>query len=93
MIKVLAVCGSGMGTSMMMKMNVNSVLKKLGVDGTADSCAIAEANAKASSFDVVVASTHIVKELESKVGSKTKLVGLQNIMNKKELEEKLKEVL
>ena len=32
MLKVLAICGSGMGTSMIMKMKVSQVLKKLNVD-------------------------------------------------------------
>ena len=31
MIKVLAVCGSGMGPSMIMKLKVGKVLQKLGV--------------------------------------------------------------
>lgn len=41
------------------------------------------------SYDLVLASVHIVKELD---GKKTKLVGLLNLLDEKELEEKLKEV-
>ena len=37
----------------------------------------------------MLASVHIVKELD---GKKTKLVGLLNLLDEKELEEKLKEV-
>ena len=40
MLKVLAVCGSGMGTSMIMKMKVSQVLKKLNVDAYLNSCSL-----------------------------------------------------
>ncbi|GCF94127.1 PTS lactose transporter subunit IIB [Enterococcus florum] len=32
-MKFAAVCGSGLGSSFMVEMNINSVLKELGVDG------------------------------------------------------------
>ena len=43
MMKILAVCGSGMGTSMIMKMKVAQVLKKLDVDADVNSCSLGEA--------------------------------------------------
>ena len=66
MIKVLAVCGSGMGTSMIMKLKVGKVLQKLGVQAT-----------------------HIASELKG--GSNTKIIGLLNLLDEKELESKLTE--
>ena len=76
MIKVLAVCGSGMGTSMIMKLKVGKVLQKLGVQAD-------------SNYDLVLASTHIASELKG--GPNTKIIGLLNLLDEKELESKLTE--
>lgn len=89
-MKVLAVCGSGMGTSMIMKMKVSQVLQKLGVQADVNSCSMGEAKSGLANYDLVLASTHIVKELKG--GPNTKLIGLQNLLDTKELEAKLKEV-
>ena len=40
MMKVLAVCGNGMGTSMIMKMKVGNVLKRLNIPAQVDSCSM-----------------------------------------------------
>ncbi len=90
MMKVLAVCGSGMGTSMIMKMKVTQVLKKLNVDADVNSCSVGEAKSGLANYDLVLASTHIVGELKG--GPNTKIIGLQNLLDANELETKLKEV-
>ena len=89
MIKVLAVCGSGMGTSMIMKMKVSQVLKKLNVDADVNSCSLGEAKSGLSNYDLVLASTHIASELKG--GPNTKIIGLLNLLDEKELESKLTE--
>ena len=89
MMKVLAVCGSGMGTSMIMKMKVAQVLKKLDVDADVNSCSLGEAKSGLSNYDLVLASTHIASELKG--GPNTKIIGLLNLLDEKELESKLTE--
>lgn len=89
-MKVLAVCGSGMGTSMIMKMKVGKVLQKLGVQADVNSCSVGEAKSGLSNYDLVLASTHIAGEL--KAGPNTKIIGLLNLLDEKELEAKLNEV-
>ena len=88
-MKVLAVCGSGMGTSMIMKLKVSQLLQKLGIQADVNSCSLGEAKSGLSNYDLVLASTHIVPEL--KAGPKTKIIGLQNLLDSKELEAKLRE--
>ena len=61
MLKVLAVCGSGMGTSMIMKMKVSQVLKKLNVDADVNSCSMGEAKSGLGNYDLVLASIHIIR--------------------------------
>jgi len=82
MMKVLAVCGSGMGTSMIMKMKVAQVLK--------NSCSLGEAKSGLANYDLVLASTHIINDLKG--GPNTKMIGLLNLLDANELETKLKEV-
>lgn len=87
-MKVLAVCGSGMGTSMIMKIKMKKILDKLGVVADVNSCSVGEAKASINGNDVVVCSVHMAKELNVK--SPTILITVQNLLNEAELEEKLK---
>ncbi|MDU6316877.1 MAG: PTS ascorbate transporter subunit IIB, partial [Streptococcus mitis] len=44
MVKVLAACGNGMGSSMVIKMKVENALRKLNqTDFTVNSCSVGEA--------------------------------------------------
>ena len=88
MMKVLAVCGSGMGTSMIMKMKVAQVLKKLNIDADVNSCSLGEAKSGLANYDLVL--THIINDLKG--GPNTKMIGLLNLLDANELETKLKEV-
>ena len=47
-----------------------------------------EAKSAIGNYDLILASVHIAKELDS---AKAKIIGLLNLLDEKELEEKLKE--
>lgn len=92
MIKILAACGNGMGSSMVIKMKIEKGLRELNVnDFIVDYCSVGEAKAQASSYDVVFASKHLIHELDGR--SSAKLMGLENLMDDNEIKEKLKKVL
>lgn len=92
MLKVLAACGNGMGSSMVIKMKIENALRKLEVDAfQVDFCSVGEAKGVASSYDIVVASQHLIHEVEGR--TQGKLVGLDNLMDDNEITEKLKAVL
>lgn len=92
MVKVLAACGNGMGSSMVIKMKVENALRKLGKSSfTVNSCSVGEAKSLASGYDIVIASLHLIKELEGRTNGK--LVGLDNLMDDKEITAKLEEAL
>jgi PTS system ascorbate-specific IIB component len=92
MVKVLTACGNGMGSSMVIKMKVENALRQLGVtDFQSASCSVGEAKALAAGYDIVVASNHLIKELEGR--TKGHLVGLDNLMDDNEIKTKLQEVL
>jgi len=76
----------GMGTSLLAKMNIEKALANIGVRGVSvEHCTLSEA--KGSNYDLYVVS----KDLEEQVKSLSKVVILDNIMNIKEAETKLKE--
>lgn len=92
MLKVLAACGNGMGSSMVVKMKVEMALRRLGVtEFKTDSCSIAEAKGLAGQYDVVIASKHLIGELQGR--SNGHLIGLDNLMDDKEINERLSEIL
>ena len=89
-LKLLVCCGNGVGTSMMIKMNVEKVIKKLGVDvQNIYHCAISEGKSLASQYDVVLCSKNFVTMFKDAESKGTKIVGLKNVMSVAEIEEGL----
>ena len=81
MIKLLAVCGNGMGTSTMMKIKAKGILDKNNIPCICENCSIGQAKSGIGSYDVVIASTHLSSQLEE--NSKTKIISLKNILDVK----------
>jgi len=84
MIKIFAVCGNGLGSSLMLKINVDAAVKDLGVTdvevGHCDLTSVASEKA-----DVVV----VTKDLASNFDASQHVISLANVMSKAELKEKL----
>lgn len=91
MIKLLAVCGNGMGTSTMMKMKAKKILDGHKIACTAENCSIGQAKTVVNNYDVVIASTHLISQLKAR--PTTSLIALKNIMDAKEMEARLLEIL
>ena len=87
MIKVLVACGCGMGSSQLLKMNCSKVLDKQGIDHEIEHTSVGEAKSMAHDYDLVLIAENFVDSFDPGCGAK--IVGLKNIMNKKELQEKL----
>lgn len=87
MLNVMVACGCGMGSSQMLKMRAQAVLKELGVEAKIHHTSIDEAKSTASNYDLVIISEGFIRNF--KVGEKTTIIGLKNIMSKVELKEKL----
>lgn len=86
MIKsIMCCCGSGLGSSMLVRMNVEKVLKELGVSGISVShSSLSDATEGAADLFVVGG------DLATFVKNLPRVIVLDNIMNKAELQEKLK---
>ncbi|MGX2951517.1 PTS ascorbate-specific subunit IIBC [Ursidibacter sp. B-7004-1] len=78
-IRILAVCGSGQGSSMMMKMKIKGYLDKRGIPNVMDSCAVTDYKGKLSEVDIIVSSKHLANEIEVPEGKA--VLGVQNMLN------------
>ena len=83
MLKVLAICGNGMGTSMVIKMKVKKFLTEQGIQAEMDSCSLGEASGFLNQgVDIALCSKNLVPNV--KAPERTHLVGLKNLMDEKE---------
>ena len=64
-MKVLAVCGFGVGSSMILKMSLEKVFKKLGVSADVENTDIT--SAKSDNPDVIFTSEELYQELKGTV--------------------------
>ncbi len=92
-MKVLAACGSGMGSSQIIKMKITNVFKKLNIPLEIHHCAVSEAKTLAPNYDLVVCSNSLLDVFKNVDQSKTKIIGLKNLLSEKEIEEKVRAVV
>ena len=90
MLKVLATCGNGMGSSMMMELKVKKVFDAKGIAYDISHCSLGEALSIANSFDVIfcpMSFRHSFTTLNAGV----KLIPLANVLSVDEITQKCKE--
>ena len=83
-MKILVCCGSGLGSSFMIEMNIKNVLKDLGVEAEVTHCDLSSAAGNKS--DIYVGTRDIATQL---VGLGGEVVSLNNMIDKQELKEKI----
>lgn len=85
-LKVIAACGSGMGSSQIIKMKLEKVFKKLGLDAEIYHTNVGDVKSQANNYDVVFCSESLVGTF---TGTKATVIGLKNLLAEKEMEEKI----
>jgi len=85
-MKIVAVCGMGIGTSVLLKMNAEKVLRQLGVDADVEAADIGVARGAARTADVVLTSAELVSEIGD---VPAEVVVIDNFMDINEITEKL----
>ena len=88
-MKILVCCISGMGSSQMIKMKINNVLKRLEITASVDHKALGEAKSIAKDYDAIFCSLALVDNF--KTLKDTKIMGLRNLLSEVEIETALKE--
>ncbi|CUH97688.1 hypothetical protein P22_3823 [Propionispora sp. 2/2-37] len=87
-MKILVCCGSGLGSSFMIEMNIKKVLKDMNYEAEVDHCDLS--SAAGSKADIYVGTRDIAGQLTSLGG---KVVSLNSMIDLRELREKLAAVL
>ena len=90
-VRILAVCGCGQGSSMIMKMKVDQFLTQEGVDHSVNSCAVGEYKSELSGADIIIASTHVAGEII--VSGNKHVVGVRNMLSAADFGPKLLDVI
>ncbi|ACX83021.1 PTS sugar transporter subunit IIB [Aggregatibacter actinomycetemcomitans] len=83
-MKIMAVCGSGLGSSFMMEMNAKKALAKLGIDAEVNHTDLASVTV--NDADVFIMASDIAESSSIPV---EKIVVVKNIVSVGEFEEKL----
>ena len=77
-MKILAVCGMGIGTSMLLKMQLDKVIKTLGLTADVEIADISTARGLAVNADLIITSN----ELVDRIGDvKAPIVSVSNFMD------------
>ena len=88
-MKILAICASGVGTSMIMKKNIKELVEKLGLEvEEVKSSGLEESKKIIDKFDLVFCSEKLAKELEAN----PKIKVLKNLLYVNELKNYLQEL-
>jgi len=86
-IHIVTICGCGMGSSLMLRINIEKLLKEVNIDGTVE---VADMIAgKGASGDIAVTTTDILRSMGDISKNFQYIVLLTNLVSKKELNEKL----
>jgi len=90
-ISILAVCGNGQGSSMMMKMKIGKYLEKKGIPHVMDSCAVSDYKSKLTATDIIVSSNHLSGQME--VSDDKHILGVQNMLNPNSFGDELVDII
>lgn len=87
-MKILAVCGMGFGSSMVLRMTIEAVLREAGISASVSTSDIS--SAKAEPADVIVTSAEFSELLS---GMNIPIVTVKNYVDKNEMKQKLIPIL
>lgn len=91
-LKILFVCGAGLGSSFAAQMATEDVLNEKGVKANLDHCDISSAASMRA--DIIITAENFRKQFgRFNIDSSTDIVYLKNIVSKVEINEKLTPVL
>ncbi|MBS4207869.1 PTS sugar transporter subunit IIB [Bacillus sp. FJAT-50079] len=83
-MKILTVCGMGFGTSLMVKMTIDDILKEVGFKADVEASDIGSVMGR--EFDLIVTSNDMENQISV---SEDKIIYLKNMTSKQEIKEKL----
>jgi len=88
-MKIVCVCGMGLGSSVIAKMNIEQVLKKMNLSATVETCDLG--SVRSVPADLYVTTRELAVSMPAKVQSKT--IVLTNFVRKVEIESSIGDYL
>jgi PTS system ascorbate-specific IIB component len=85
-MKILAVCGMGLGSALILRMQAEKALKQLGLDAELEVADIGTARAVAPSADLILTSDELAQQLGT---VKPRVVTISNFIDLQEMVTKL----
>lgn len=89
-MQIYAVCGMGIGTSVLLKANAEKVLAQLEIEASVRATSIADALAAESPAQIVLTTPELVEQL---AGLPAEVVSIDNVFDLAEIQEKLERAL
>lgn len=89
-MKIVAVCGMGIGTSVLLKMNAEKVLAKLGIDADVEAADLGVAKGAAQTAEIVLTSEELAGELGD---VPAKVIIIDNFFDLEEITAKITEAI
>ncbi|MDE2591442.1 MAG: PTS sugar transporter subunit IIB [Actinomycetales bacterium] len=88
-MKLLAVCGMGIGTSVLLKMNAEKVLRTLDIEATVDATDLATAQARRDA-QIILTTPDLVDKLQ---GLPAEIIAIEHFFDLEEITQKLERSL
>lgn len=89
-MKIIAVCGMGIGTSVLLKLNAEKVLKMLEIEATVEAADVASARTASSDAQIVLTTPELVESLK---GIPAEVIPIEHFFDLEELSVKLSKAL
>ncbi|MEY4079265.1 MAG: hypothetical protein RIS80_1034 [Actinomycetota bacterium] len=85
-MKIVAVCGMGIGTSVLLKMNIEKVLVQLGLEATVEAVDMSTARSAGFEANIVMTTPDLVDKLQ---GLPAEIIEVEHFFDLEELQTKL----
>ena len=89
MLNIIAACGNGMGSSLMVKMKIEEVFRELNVPAKVEHMSVGDARSQGNSADLIFVSNALENNLSGL--KNVEVIGLRNLLSKEEILEKVQE--
>ena len=85
-MKIVAVCGMGIGTSVLLKMNIEKVIVQLGLEATVEAVDMSTARSAGFEANIVMTTPDLVDKLQ---GLPAEIIEVEHFFDLEELQTKL----
>lgn len=89
-MKIVAVCGVGIGTSVLLKINAEKVLRMLDIEATVEAADIATVRQVSFDAQIILTTPDLVDQLQ---GLPAEIISIQRVFDLEELSSKLSKAL